>query len=598
MNKNILTALLLIGAVSFSGCKDDYLEKLPETAITQENFFNSQNDLEMYMLNLYNFPSTDIYEADATTDNASTTSNKEIKNILLGKSSAETITGGWNWEQLRNVNFLLANIAKAKISDDLKLHYEGLGRYFRARFYVEKVQRFSDVPWVDKVITTSDEDILMGKRDTRDFVVQKMMEDFEFAATHVKDLSANGAVDKSVVLQEYGRFALYEGTFRKYHEELSLASTANQFLTKAYEVSDQIIKGGGFQIYNTGNPEKDYASLFYSTNLEGNKEVVLGRYFANNVLNGSSWPGMFGNYEYYPLRDLVQSYLMKDGSFYSSQPGYEQYSFVKEFENRDPRLSQTYAHPGWELIYTSTYSQGAGIYVQQLAKNFSGYHQTKGFLNSLNLEQRNNIDIPIYRYSEVLLNYAEAKAELGTLTQEDLDKTINLLRDRVAMPRMTLGQTLDPNMARQYPLVNGTQKNLILEIRRERRVELAFEGFRFNDLMRWKAGKLLEKTPEGIYFSGLGKHDLTGDQIPDIMLLPYSESIPENKEKNSLGVVLKYYRVGTFGQDVSVFLSNGNSGTVEVVQNVGTFVEPKYYYRPVPASDVFLNPNLTQIFGW
>ncbi|MFD2904827.1 RagB/SusD family nutrient uptake outer membrane protein [Sphingobacterium anhuiense] len=307
---------------------------------------------------------------------------------------------------------------------------------------------------------------------------------------------------------------------------------------------------------------------------------------------------MFGNYEYYPLRDLVQSYLMKDGSFYSAQVGYDKNSFVKEFENRDPRLSQTYAYPGWELIYSHTYAQGAGLYVQQLAKNFSGYHQIKGFQNTLSLEARNNLDIPLYRYAEVLLNFAEAKAELGLLTQADLDRSVNLLRTRAGMPAMTLGERIDPVLASRYANVESNQRNLVLEIRRERRVELAFEGFRFTDLMRWNVGELLKNKREGVYFSGLGKHDMTGDGIPDVVLLASSSSIPEVKEKNSLGRELQYYRVGHFGQDVGVFLSDGNSGTVETVENTGTFETPKFYYRPIPQGEILLNDNLKQIFGW
>lgn len=598
MKLNIKLGLLLGVVLMVSSCNDDYLNKLPETAINKENFFRTQNDLEMYVLNLYNFSASEIYEADATTDNASTTGVKEIKTMMLGSPSSTTITTGWSWGRLRDINFYLENMRNANLSEEVLNHYEGLGRYFRARFYVDKVQRYSDVPWIDKVVTTADEATLMGKRDTRDFVVQKIMEDFEFAAQHVNPSSESGAVNKWVVLQEFSRFALYEGTFRRYHNELSLEASANTFLTKAQQAAERVMNEGGFQIHTTGKPNEDYASLFFNQNLEGNKEVIMARYYTNNILNGSSWPGMFGNYEYYPLRDMVQSYLMKDGSFYSAQAGYQTYSFVKEFENRDPRLSQTYAYPGWQLSYTSTYSQGDPLYVQQLAKNFSGYHQIKGFLNTLNLEVRNNIDIPIYRYAEVLLNYAEAKAELGTITQSDLDKSVNLLRKRAGMPDMTMNVGLDPVMAERYPLVQGTQKNLVLEVRRERRVELAFEGYRFNDLMRWKSGKLLERKPEGIYFSGLGKHDMTGDGIPDLILLPASESIPEVRETNSLGAVLRYYRAGTFGQDVSVFLNEGNKGTVGIVENTGTFIDPKYYYRPVPQNQMLLNPNLTQIFGW
>src|SRR5690606_29013642 len=240
-------------------------------------FFNTATDLELYINGLYDFPGLGIYEADATSDNASTTGNTEIKTIMAGNASAATITGGWNWEQLRKINFFLEHMAKAKVSESEKAHYEGLGRYFRARFYVEKVQRFSDVPWVDKALEVSDTDYLFAKRDPRATVVQKIMEDFEFAAQNVQPTIKLGTVNKWVVLQEYSRFALYEGTFRKYHNELELKTSANGFLTKAQELSDQVMREGGFTIYNSGKPDQDYGSLFFNENLENNKEVVLGR---------------------------------------------------------------------------------------------------------------------------------------------------------------------------------------------------------------------------------------------------------------------------------------------------------------------------------
>ncbi|GHE29804.1 RagB/SusD family nutrient uptake outer membrane protein [Sphingobacterium griseoflavum] len=601
MNRYIKLALFGAVLLSSSSCNDGFMDLSSETEINKESFFNTANDLDLFIVGMYNFSGLGIYQADATTDNASTTGNNEIKNLMTGNATATTITNGWghdDWAQLRKANFYLENMRKAQISDSEKAHYEGLGRYFRARFYVDKVKRFSDVPWIDKALEANDNDYLFAGRDPRAFVVDKIMEDFEYAAQHVRPTSALGAVNKWVVLQEYSRFALYEGTYRKYHNELDLKSTSTAFLEKAYTLSNQVMSDGGFQIHNTGNPESDYASLFFNESLDNNREVVLGRFYANNVLNADDWPGMFGNYEYYPLRDLLQSYLMRDGSFYSSQPGYERFSFVKEFENRDPRLSQSYAYPGWELVYSHTYAQGQGLYVQQLAKNFSGYHQIKGFPNTLNVEQRRNLDIPLYRYAEVLLNFAEAKAELGILTQADLDRSINLLRLRAGMPQLSLSQGIDPVMSAQHANVESAQRNMVYEVRRERRVELAFEGFRFDDLMRWNLGKLLEKKREGIYFSGLGKHDMTGDGIPDLELLPASATIPAVKEKNSLGRELQYYRAGTFTQDVGVFLSQGNSGTVETIERSGTFEAPKYYYRPIPQNEIRLNPNLTQIFGW
>ncbi|WP_433896125.1 RagB/SusD family nutrient uptake outer membrane protein [Sphingobacterium mizutaii] len=599
MKRYIKLSLLTVSLLTFAGCNDSYLDQLPETMVQKENFFKTESDLDMYALNLYDFLDNGFYEQDATTDNASTTGNKEIKNILLGTASESNITEGWNWEKLRDINFMLENLSKANISEAKLKHYEGLARYFRARFYVSKVQRFSDVPWIDKVVKVEDEAVLFGKRDPRELVVGKIMEDFKFAFENVETTKIPGKVNKWVIGQEYSRFALFEGTYRKYHKYLGLDKTAANFLTIAYQTAENIMNNGGYAIHNTGKVESDYASLYNNANLENNSEVILGRFYANNVINRSDWPGMFGNYEYYPLRDVVQSYLMKDGSIYTNKPGYEKFSFVEEFKDRDPRLAQTYAAPGWNLVYVSTYSQGPGLYVQQLSKNFSGYHQIKGFLNTSVQEERYNVDIPLYRYAEVLLTFAEAKAELGILNnQGDLDKSINLLRKRAGMPDMTLNPVLDPKMANDFKETAGPNQSLILEIRRERRVELAFEGFRFNDLMRWKAGKLLERKPQGIYFKGLGNHDVTGDGVADIKLIPSNESLPEVREKNSLGVTLRYYKVGRIGQDVSVFLSEGNSGYIDVVDKVGTFEDPKYYYRPIPKNDRDINPSLEQIFGW
>ena len=590
--------IIVIAALVLSACKKDFLEKYPETEISVGNFFNTEEDLNLFINDLYNFPGNGIYESDAGTDNGALTGNTELRTMMISQPSAATITSGWNWGQLRKVNLFLENFQRAKISESRLKHFEGLARYFRARFYVDKVKRYSDVPWIDKVVTTSDEAILMGERDSRATVVSKIMEDFAFAAEHVDVTSKPGQVNQWVVKSEWANFALYEGTFRKYHNELNLESSANEFLQKAADVAKDIMDNGGYALYSSGNPNKDYGQLFVSENLEGNPEVILGRFYQYNVVDASSWPGMFGNYEYSPLKDLVQAYLMKDGSYYSSQPGFKTKSFVEEFKNRDPRLTQSYAYPGWELVYTSTYTQGGGVYVQQLAKNFSGYHQIKGFYNTTDQATRSNMDVPLIRFAEILLIYAEAKAELGTITQQDLDISINKLRDRVGMPHLDLNPALDTEMAARMPNVTGQNRNLIYEIRRERRVELAFEGHRLNDLMRWKLGKIMEINPEGIYFDSLGKHDLTGDGEPDIMLIPASQSIPEIKEKNGKGVELRYYRAGVFGQDAGVYLATPTGGAIQVVENTGTFVDPKYYYRPVPKSQTDLNPNLKQIFGW
>lgn len=598
MKKIIYT---ILSVLIFSACNDDYLDRFPETEIGKENFFKSEEDLRIYVNSMYNFPGVGMYTGDAATDNATTTGNTELKTMMVSTPTSETILAGWDWDQLRNINFFLENFNNNDLPDETLNHYEGLARFFRANFYMEKVKRYSNVPWYDYTINTDDEASLMKTQDSREMVVEKVFEDYQFAVNHVEANQPSGAVNKWVVLSYMARNALYEGTYRKYHTELNLQGSANSFLTLARDAAIQIIQSGNFAIHNTGNSSTDYGELFTSTDLAGNSEVIFSRVYEDGLLNSGWWSFMFGNYEVSPSKDLLQSYLQADGSFYSAQDGYETKLFVDEFDNRDQRLYQTYAYPGWELINTSTYSQGGGIYIQQLQKSFSGYHQLKGFVNNPDESVSNSLDLPIIRYAEILLIFAEAKGEMGELTDSDLDMSVNLLRSRAGVSPMTLNPAVDPVQEARYPNIkSNTQWRELLEIRRERRVELALEGYRIDDLNRWMAGLLLENEPEGLYFPGFGKYDLTGDGIVDIILIDVSESIPEadDKEENELGVKLIYYRVGYQDSDASFYLSNGNSGTIATVKDRGSFVEPKYYYRPVPQTQVTLNPNLTQIFGW
>lgn len=601
--KKIISIFSITLIILLSACNDEYMDRFPETSIGIENSFKSEEDLKMFIYNLYDFPGHREYMADGynLSDNASNTGSGELKNIMLsGNSSSETINEGWTWSVLRTINLFLENADNADISEDLLNHYKGVARLFRANFYMDKVKRFSNVPWYDQVIGTSDEDLLFKGRDPRDMVVQKIFEDYDFASQNVKASQPEGAVNKWMVLAYKARHALYEGTFRKYHSELELESSANTYLEIARDACKEIMDNGDFSLYNTGNPESDYATLFISQDLTTNPEIIFANISEDQIKNSGWTPQLFGNYEVSPSKDLLQNYLMSDGSFYTDQPDYETKQFVEEFENRDPRLKQTYAYPGWELINTATIATGGGIYIQELNKNFTGYHQIKGFINVKDQIIENGVDFPVLRFAEILLTYAEARAELGELTQADLDITINVLRDRAGMPHLSMDPPVDAMQEARYPNITAQQKAELLEIRRERRIEMAMEGYRYDDLMRWSVGNILEREPIGLYFPGLGKYDLTGDGIEDIILIDISNSIPnqESKETNSLGVPLIYYRVGPMDSNASFFISGDNQGYILSDKDRGTFVAPKYYYRPIPESDVVTNPNLTQIFGW
>lgn len=598
MKKELYSLAALLACLASTSCNDSFMDRQPQTEIGADSYFNTEQDLKMYCYNLYDFPNFNNYTADAGTDNQATTDVVEVKNMMIStNANSTTVSAGWDWGKLRTINLFLDNCGKAAVADDVLAHYRGVARFFRARFYMDKVKRFSDVPWYEKTLTTADEG-LYKPRDPRDAVVRKIFEDYQFAAEHVKSKQETGAVDKWVVLTYMARHALYEGTYRKYHKELDLQSSADTYLKMAADISLRIMDEGGFSIYTTGDAGKDYYTLFESPDLSTNPEIILATYFDRKIKGNGFWAFMFGNYIPCPTKDLVQSYLMKDGSYYSAQPGYETKQFVEEFQNRDPRMWQTLAWPGWELINTMTYAPGAGIYVQNLNKNFSGYHQIKGFINNKDEDYYLGIDYPALRYAEVLLTYAEARAELGELTQGDLDKTVNLLRARAGIPALKLNPTADPAMQKAFPDIPST----LQEIRRERRVELALEGFRYDDLMRWKAGKLLEKEPEGLYFPSLGKFDLTGDGVEDIYLIPSSQDIPAeaDKESNLLGIKLVYYKAGTIDDNnATVYLAEGTKGNILTIKDMGTFREPKFYYRPVPRHETELNPALApQLFGW
>ena len=205
MKQNISRLALSAIALLAVSCNDSFMDRQPQTEIGVSSYFNTEEDLKMYCYNLYDFPNFNNYTADAGTDNQATTDVVEVKNIMLSANpTSMTVNAGWDWSRLRTINLFLENCERASVSDDVLAHYQGIARFFRARFYMDKVKAYSDVPWYDKSLTTSDEDLYKA-RDSRDFVVQKIFEDYTFAAEHVKTQQESGAVDKWTVLTYMAR---------------------------------------------------------------------------------------------------------------------------------------------------------------------------------------------------------------------------------------------------------------------------------------------------------------------------------------------------------------------------------------------------------
>ena len=577
MNKK----LIYLGAICalFNSCD---LEKYPLDAVSPETFFNTENDLKLYTNSFYNaLPDAEgIY--NESVDNII---KMDLSDELRGTRIVPTSGGGWTWSELRNINFYLENSERCE-NESARKRYDALARFFRAYFYFDKVKRFGDVPWYATVIGDKDEELLLKPRTPRVEVMQNILSDIDFAIENLPSDKRINEVTKWTALALKSRICLYEGTFRKYHTEFNLPDYKS-YLELSIEASEEIMSQSGYSIFSTGNPNSDYLNLFASHDAI-QSEVILARDYDDplQVYHNLNYYVMTASYGRPGLeKRLVNSYLMKDGSRFTDIKGFDTMFFNDEVKNRDPRLSQTIRTPGYTRIGETE------PLVQEFGSTVTGYQLIK-FVTERDYDTygKSINDMPIFRYAEILLNYAEAKAELGILEQNDLDKSIKLIRDRVAMPNINMNNANsnpDHYLEKQYPHVNGEDKGVILEIRRERRIELVMESFRWDDMMRWKEGATFVEQFKGMYFPGLGTFDLDGNGEIDICL--YDGEKPEIDGKS-----IQYLKLNS-----DVTLENGNSGCIVVNPHISKkWDENKDYLYPIPIQERLLNPNLTQNKGW
>lgn len=575
---------LFVGSILTVSCNDSFLDRYPIAEISPENSFKTADDLRLYTNGFYEqLPSIrNIIDVDLKTDNVLYSSIPEEQRSHERILPSETGSGGWDWEDLREINLFFDNYQRC--TDEAgRDKYEGVARFFRAWFYFDKVKRFGDVPWYETVIQTGDTDLLYKARDSREFVVSKIIQDLEIAVDKLGDERASDQVTRWTALALLSRVCLYEGTFRKYHTELGIQGS-DTLLQKAYEAAGRVMDESGYTLYSTGNPDTDYRDLFASTLKED--EVILGRRYSltlNQMHNVNYYLTSRTQRDIGLTKDLVDSYLQLNGMPFTSKTGYATMGFYDEMQSRDRRLAQTIRSLGYQRI------GGTATLLPDFAATMTGYQLCK-FLSdeTQDGDGASYQDVAFIRYAEVLLNYAEAKAELGIITQDDIDRTIRLIRSRVSMPNLDMtfaNQSPDAVLAALYPNVSGSNQGIILEIRRERRIELVMEGFRWDDLVRWKAGKLLEPHFIGMYFPSLGEFDLDGDGAPDLML--YTGTAPSTTAAQSveIGGVLQ--------------LTEGDHGNlIGFKDNTKQFDESRDYLYPLPTGDLLLNENLVQNPNW
>ena len=546
MKNNIF---LLIAAsifiLSFSSC-DDLLDVTPKDKITPETFFSTEADLQAFSTNFYNSlpKDRDLYKDDADNITHSTPNSAATDSRTVPASG-----GGWEWGYLRRFNTLLQYSVNCK-DKTVRTRYQALTRFFRAYFYFEMVKRFGDIPWYDTELFVSETDQLNKPRDSRELVMKNILEDLDFAITNLSTTPSVYTVTKWTVLSLKSRVCLFEGTFRKYHN-LNLSTNADFFLQESITASRELMKESNYTLYTEGGTNQAYRKLFTSQNAP-TTEVIMARnynltYDIYNTVGtyhtsvGEGRPGV--------TRKIIASYLMNDGSRFTDNPNWETMTFVDECKNRDPRLAQSICTPSYQPIVSNRKN------IPDLNACVTGYQLIK--YEDEAVGGKSDIDLFYFRLAEVYLNYAEALAEINQLTQDDLDISINKLRDRVGMPHLimkTANANPDPYLLANttgYPNVSGANQGVILEIRRERTIELLSEHFRYDDILRWKAGQNMKQAILGMYFPSPGEYDLNGDGQNDICL--YTDTKPGNAQG------ITYLKI-----DSDIKLSDGKIGRAHV----------------------------------
>lgn len=591
---NILGISLIGGIMLGTSCTKE-LTQVPQSTATKEAIFSSPDGLQTYANSFYGIipDAGAIMRGDNISDYGART---QVPDFLRPGVYTPTQSSGWDWSDLRNLNYFIANCTNPKVDSTIRENYIGIARFFRAWWYFQMVEKFGDVPWYSTPLAPDDSAALYKPRDPRKLVMDSVLADLDYACNHITSTSddSRSLITKWVAYALKSRICLFEGTFRKYHTELNLQSTAGGWLTEAATAARAVMDSSGFFLNQTGGATKSYRQMFINTQPVAS-EVMLADIMdpSLGIFDDSNWywtSATYGDRLSFD-RTFVNTYLNIDGTPFTSRPGWQTMTFLQETQGRDDRLAQTIRTPGYTRINGGSVVPAPPAF----SYTYTGYQPIKYCLDDEKYDQSNisTNSIPVIRFAEMLLNYAEAKAELGTITDADWAATIGALRARAGI---TGGLTKLPTVVDPYLQSNyfpDITNPVILEIRRARSIELAWEGFRFYDLIRWKRGKLLEQTWNGIYVPQLNlPMDLDGDGKPDVEFVQTAPSNPKDG--------LQYVNVAPTinGKANPQQLSNGTSGEIIWLKDAPRQWDDKMYYYPIPESALLKNKALGQNPGW
>lgn len=583
--KNILIlGLGLIMGLFTTSC-DSLIDNPPLDKIDNDAYWKRADDLGKYMLSFYTsfptFKNAGVYAGTFALD-AVNGSDDEIRTnpngVINGSSSVVNSGGNWSWGNVRKVLFFFDNYHKCTASFDTYKHYLGEAYFFKAYLYFDLVKAYGDVPWYTQTLEMNSPE-LYASRTPRTEVVDSILTCLDKAIEYLAPLktSAYGKsqrLSKEAALIFKSRVGLYEGSWQKYHAGTEFGTEGadpQKYFRATVGAVEELMTPGKYKVgvHNTGNPSIDYANLFNKTDYFSVDEVILWAGFSRDL----NWThSLIDNVtratnDIHVTWELASSYLAKDGSIYdykgvaNKMQGSEFLSNIAN--NCDTRLRQTVWIPG-DVMWDNS-SWGKHLFDKPYLKEGGEFKCITGFQLRKGIDPTSpaaggsqipcEIGAIIFRYAEALLNYAEAKYELGE--QVDYDRSINLLRARAGMPDFSIPKNLSSSEKIDYGYPVSDE---LYEIRRERRVELACESFRSDDYRRWRAHKIFQgKRMHGYPFKATEWTGNVGIPIDaDGFLDPHVTKCP-----NGYG-----------------------------------FNEKRDYLQCIPTNEITLNPALKQNPGW
>ncbi|WP_343538771.1 RagB/SusD family nutrient uptake outer membrane protein [Sphingobacterium thalpophilum] len=568
---------ILLSSIAFASVSSCKIDEIPETTVNDVNFWNTVADLRL-AANYFYTTLPGLTQKEVNMDNWSTDAYPNDKGdpISDGSRVRPAESDDYNYYHIFQANKLIEKSAEvlAKGGDPTQVNwYVGEARFFRAWYYFEMLKRFGGVPLITKTMGVDDPDVFLP-RASREQVLELIFSDLDFAASSLRNADEvnaakeYGRITKTAALAFKSRVALFEGTREKFHHY----GDANKHLTMAKEAAEAVINSHMHALFSqpagTGETGNDaYFNLFQLAG-EGraNKENIIVRAYGVNQENSVVSTAVQRYYEgnsVVPTQNFVDNYLMVDGLPTDKSPLYQEpnstTTHAEYFRKRDPRMSFTLFKRGDEYISGGKYT------IPNPSRQRSGFGIRKYANEPFWARQASYIDRPVLRYAEVLLNYAEAVYELrGAISDADLDKTVNLLRAR--LPEVNIGTDVVPNFVPMAKLSNAfvasNGLDMRQEIRRERHVELAFEGFAYWDLLRWKTAEV--EMPKTLYGSYL-----------------FSEYLTDKNEKWDAKTPV-----------------NARNYIILQDASLRTFDPKKDYLWPIPSSEITKNDKITQNPGW